>query len=342
MGLHLNGQTVFINEVDYLSNSNEGIGVAGDQGTNLTNWSLEVFDKNGNLQSTTPLSGTIPNQSNNYGEIWYPVVTLTSPTVDDINIALIDDNNNVVEFISFGTNTVTAGGGDANGTTSTLASGVAVPQLSTTQTIQRTGATVVTLTWTNTQTASKGTININEFGVLPVELKKFEGKQKNDKILLEWETGSEKNNKEFIIERSQDGKEFTSIGTVEGNGTTTEEQFYEYMDESPAIGWNYYRLKQVDFDGQFEYSEVLSIHHASEGSVSVYPNPITKGQALHIQSDLDELDLTIMSIDGKIVKTQKITGDTTIDCADLPAGMYIYHLTNGKDWTKSERLVIVE
>jgi len=111
---------------------------------------------------------------------------------------------------------------------------------------------------------------------LPVELMSFAGKVVKQHVQLTWETASEINNDFFKVERSSDTKSWEVIGHVEGNGTTDVEASYSFKDTQPDIGQNYYRLKQVDFDGGFEYSEtvgvVLKTDHNFE-ITSLYPNP---------------------------------------------------------------------
>lgn len=91
---------------------------------------------------------------------------------------------------------------------------------------------------------------------LPVELVNFEVACELDKPILLWETASEYNNDYFLIQHTFDGFNFTNIGTVDGAGTTTEKQSYRFPIHEPAYFSGYFRLKQVDFDGQFEYSPI--------------------------------------------------------------------------------------
>ncbi len=95
---------------------------------------------------------------------------------------------------------------------------------------------------------------------LPVELVAFSGlEERYKKVKLEWITSSEEQNEYFVVEHSVDGLNFTEIGRVEGNGTTSSDYYYSFWDKHPYGGDNYYRLKQVDFDQSFEYSRMLMI-----------------------------------------------------------------------------------
>ena len=113
---------------------------------------------------------------------------------------------------------------------------------------------------------------------LPVELVYFEANPKNNEVVLYWETASERNNLGFEIQHSYDGVNFNVIGWVEGQGNTSNYHQYEFTDEQPNRGANYYRLKQLDNDGVYELSEVrtVSFNNETEAALSVFPNPAPK------------------------------------------------------------------
>ena len=115
-----------------------------------------------------------------------------------------------------------------------------------------------------------GTYNGGE--ALPVELVRFNYKLDYDNVILNWTTSSEINNLGFDVERSYDGLNFIKIGFIEGSGSTNAHRSYQYIDRFPT-GVAYYRLKQVDFDGQFEYSSIIVVEAAVSTKLSVYPNP---------------------------------------------------------------------
>ncbi|MEQ9465812.1 MAG: hypothetical protein RLN88_00290 [Ekhidna sp.] len=128
-------------------------------------------------------------------------------------------------------------------------------------------------TYTNGGDDSGFTGTYNGGDPLPVEMVYFRGEATNDEVRLNWLTASEINNEGFEIERSSDGVHFTQIAFVAGFGTTNEPNEYTYIDRSVAER-SYYRLKQVDFDGQFEYSSIIAINGGSmAGKLEAYPNP---------------------------------------------------------------------
>lgn len=114
---------------------------------------------------------------------------------------------------------------------------------------------------------------------LPVKLIDFTAKASARDVVLSWKTASELNSEKFLIERSIDGRLFENIGVVASKGTTNTLSDYSYKDEQPTKGYNYYRLKQLDFNGDFEYSEIRTVKFdlilAAEKLI-IYPNPVAK------------------------------------------------------------------
>lgn len=111
--------------------------------------------------------------------------------------------------------------------------------------------------------------------VLPVELTNFEAIPKGKSVLLKWATKSETNNQGFEVQHSIDGQDWTILGFVAGNGTSSETHQYTFTDNRPQYGYNYYRLKQIDFDQDFDYSEIeeVSMRNDQKELTHLYPNP---------------------------------------------------------------------
>ncbi|MEJ7646070.1 MAG: PA14 domain-containing protein [Chryseolinea sp.] len=110
-------------------------------------------------------------------------------------------------------------------------------------------------------------------GPLPVTWSFLDGYHDAGVNVLDWKTASEKNNNGFRVERSMDGMTFDSLGFVDGYGTSQVARAYTFVDGAPAWGWNYYRLKQIDYDGKYEYSKVIPVFSDAVVKVGVYPNP---------------------------------------------------------------------
>lgn len=102
-------------------------------------------------------------------------------------------------------------------------------------------------------------IEIHSLQTLPISLNSFKAKANLQQVDLTWNTAAETNNARFEILRSADGKTFNKIDEVSGAGTSTENRSYAYTDQNPLPGVNYYKLKQVDFDGQYSFSEVEAV-----------------------------------------------------------------------------------
>lgn len=129
------------------------------------------------------------------------------------------------------------------------------------------------------------TLGGTEEMVQPVELISFTANAQEQTVQLVWETATEIDNDYFEVQRSVDGINFKKIGEVAGNGNTTDVIRYEFTDQMPVSGISYYQLKQVDFNGVFEYSDKISVEWISTGfvagfvEVNLYPNPAPQGQA---------------------------------------------------------------
>ena len=145
---------------------------------------------------------------------------------------------------------------------------------------------------------------------LPVELLSFQGylNSKNQTDLI-WQTASELNNHYFQVEHSTDARSFTPIGIVDGKGTTNESQNYHYRHLAPRFGQNYYRLKQVDFDGAFAYSDLVNVNYKIKGDlhpIVIYPNPVSEELSLTNISSGD-LSLEVFNILGEFQFRAKLT-----------------------------------
>jgi len=144
---------------------------------------------------------------------------------------------------------------------------------------------------------------------IPVELTSFTAREQNEKIILEWTTATELNNRGFEIERSQKHEngtqsEWTNIGFVNGNGTTTEKHSYSFVDEE-FPGTVYYRLKQVDLDGSYSYSDVVEVNGTNVNSFKLeqnYPNPFNPGTVISYNLPEESMvNITVYDPLGRIV-----------------------------------------
>ncbi|CAF3326961.1 unnamed protein product [Rotaria sp. Silwood2] len=179
--------------------------------------------------------------------------------------------------------------------------------------------------------------------LLPVELVSLNGKYSENKIELKWVTVSETNTKEFIIERSNNGINFSEIGTIDATGFSNNVINYDYNDNTilPNQPVYYYHLKIVDLDGSYSYSSivVISIHPVTVNSIRYYPNPFTDNLSIQFQLTASKnISIHLTDYSGKEILTKKYTaneGTSVIQLNELSAlsnGIYfiqVYDNENG-------------
>jgi len=194
------------------------------------------------------------------------------------------------------------------------------------------------------------TVTVSE-SALPIELASFEVSEDNLNALIQWTTASESGNEYFEVERSMNGKDFEPIAKIAGAGDSNETIAYRFMDESPLYNLpTYYRLKQVDFDGQFEYSpaKTILIKQDFVQIEKAYPNPIALGNELSIPVNVNqetEATLTLVNILGQELYKTTVNLDLgnsllTIPTFGLPANQYFVKIENGFQVISSEVVVL--
>ena len=167
----------------------------------------------------------------------------------------------------------------------------------------------------------------------PVELVSFYGEAMKSSIVLNWETASETNNSHFTIEKSIDGQAFEMIGEIEGSGTTAIPQYYNFTDKNPAPGIQYYRLQQVDFDGQFEFHQTIAVQFDEVAKqLTVFPNPTNVELNLRFGTPpLQDEVLTLYNSIGEMVWRKKVPPHTeklSFNLEDLARGHYFLKYIN--------------
>lgn len=166
---------------------------------------------------------------------------------------------------------------------------------------------------------------------LPVELYEFDGKLIEKKSHLNWSTVTEQNNEFFTIERSNDGRNFARLDNIPGKGTTADFQNYTFIDPKPALGTNYYRLSQTDFDGRSErIGDLVVVENNNDGNISIRPNPVQDAQvniALVVDSR-STLAIQLFNMNGQMMKNQQFElekgkNEIPLGVADLTSGIYL-------------------
>jgi hypothetical protein len=174
---------------------------------------------------------------------------------------------------------------------------------------------------------------------LPIELISFTANLKNDVVHLDWSTASEINNEYFEIERSQNGQEWQVVATQKGAGNSTQILYYTDEDLQPLNGVSYYRLKQVDFDGQFAVSDVIKINN-DNGSINVYPNPSIGLFKIETSRIGDSYTIICHDITGKKIELDLDENNSLLEVATpLPSGVYILTILNESE-IFSERIIV--
>lgn len=183
---------------------------------------------------------------------------------------------------------------------------------------------------------------------LPIELINFDGTLANGIIELNWSTASEINNDYFTVEKSLDGINFLIIGNVKAANLTNNISKYQLNDNTPNKGTNYYRLKQTDFDGTFEYSKIINVEFYDTIDFSVYPNPLNSNNSLFIALNkkyTSKVELNIYDVNGKNVFNRAIDvidqTDIRLDNLNLSSGIYSVQLSN-EYINSTKRLIIGE
>ena len=200
-------------------------------------------------------------------------------------------------------------------------------------------------------------LSLVENQTIPVELTSFTAEVSAKTVTLKWITASELNNSGFEIEKQVSGKQYTvsniweRIGFVEGKGTTAETNYYSFIDEEVSAGIYKYRLKQIDFDGSFEYSDVVEVEVNIPAAFSLsqnYPNPFNPSTRIEYSIPSDGfVSLTIYNTIGQEVSTlvneNQTAGNYSVSfSADkLPSGLYFYSLRNG-NYTATKKMLLLK
>ena len=197
-------------------------------------------------------------------------------------------------------------------------------------------------------------LRYNDTTYIPVELNSFIANVNENNVILNWSTSSELNNRGFEIERSNDKTNWEMIMFINGNGTTTEINKYTFTDN--LCGNNsqnlYYRLKQIDFDGTFEYSKIIEIAIETPSTFLLsqnYPNPYNPETNIDYRIPEETfVNITLYDITGRkineLVNEKKRPGYYTLKLkgGDLSSGIYFYRLLTTNGYTIVKKLTILK
>lgn len=170
-----------------------------------------------------------------------------------------------------------------------------------------------------------GSVLVECLSVMPVEIVSFAAKShQTSSIMLTWQTASEHDNEGFEVERSLNGAVWSNLGFVQGQNTGT---IYSFNDDKPSKGENYYRLRQVDLDGRYNYSSVVTarIEGADGGRLELYPNP-SQGAPVHLiipDAVEEDVEVKLLAPTGQLIRFMTLQGGQhLIDTGELPPGVY--------------------
>ena len=185
---------------------------------------------------------------------------------------------------------------------------------------------------------------INRSGT-PVELVSFNAAALNNDVHLKWTTETETNNSGFEIQRKKTSEDWENLGFIEGHGSTTEEHNYSFVDKNVLSGDYQYRLRQIDYDGSFEYSDIVDVNISAPTEFSLqqnYPNPFNPSTTIEYSiPERTDVKLTVINIVGEEVATlvnqTMDAGNYSVEfnATSLPSGVYFYRLQAGDPSTGS-------
>ncbi|RYE14988.1 MAG: T9SS type A sorting domain-containing protein, partial [Sphingobacteriales bacterium] len=198
---------------------------------------------------------------------------------------------------------------------------------------------------TDTDPATSGFQPNTTCVVVPVTLSSFIGFWEGKNAKLKWVTQTESNNRGFEVQRSLDGRDYITIGMVQGYGNSNSVRTYNFEDvQAGSIpGYLHYRLKQIDYDGRFTFSNIVLLKNENHGIFTIYPNPV-KGTMFVKLADPSSAakKYQLFNSVGRMIRTGLVTGDVfSIDAKSLPSGTYLLKLmdTSGKMLALGKALV---
>ncbi len=173
---------------------------------------------------------------------------------------------------------------------------------------------------------------------LPIQLVAFDASNNYGTVILTWKTASETNNNFFTLEKSYDGVNWKAFATIAGAGYSNQLLSYQHVDYLPHAPGTFYRLKQTDFDGQFEYFETKWVAVETQ-PLEVFPNPLTS--ELNVGNVPMGSIIILRSLNGQELFTSKMSDQflNAVDVAMVPKGVYILEVFNNNRRLNSFRLV---
>jgi hypothetical protein len=182
-------------------------------------------------------------------------------------------------------------------------------------------------------------IETKDCGIVPVEWLSFTARKSGDDavVVLDWSTATEINNSHFEVQRSVSGEAFKPLGDhIKGAGNSVEVNSYGVLDLNPVKGLVHYRIKQIDFDGKFDYSPIQTVMIGGRSTLTIFPNPAGTQVNIHFESGRNS-EVVIKNLSGQVMDTTWLSeeGNAQLDTENYPQGIY-FLTVNGE----TRRLVI--
>ncbi len=199
--------------------------------------------------------------------------------------------------------------------------------------------------WTAGAGPVTGPSTVSSGGVspgLPVELLYFTAVDANQKVKLNWATATETNNKEFEIQRSTDGINFekVSVLSAQNSGNSLITLYYENSDPNPYGGTSYYRLKQIDKNGDFKLYPATSVTIGNKAWVHIVPNPTSHTLIIETGDDYLEAKIQVMNLLGEeMLNTTLSSYKQTLDVSSLSNGTYYILIDNGLELSRNKIVI---
>lgn len=196
-------------------------------------------------------------------------------------------------------------------------------------------------------TASTTVLPTTSCAALPVSFKMFNATRRTaQNVQLDWQTASEQNNKGFYVERLLAGKGWQTLAFVNSkavNGNSSADLNYSFTDINNVKGISQYRLRQVDIDGRFKYSNTRAVHGDQQGSRTlIFPNPASSGAFTILFEDVNTLRNVIVSdVSGRIVQQWRNIAGNSLRVENLVPGMYTISIANLQNSTQTVEKVVV-
>jgi hypothetical protein len=175
---------------------------------------------------------------------------------------------------------------------------------------------------------------------LPVTLVSFSSTKESETVLLRWTTTQETNSEVFDIERSFNGKNWSTIGKVKAAGESAVKKNYTFTDTNPEDGQNLYRLKMNDFDGTFAYSNMRSVMFEMADFAVIYPNPVADRLYFKVKDWSTIGRISLSDLNGKTIFQSAKEPVGGVDVKNLPAGLYAVNITRSTGVISSYKVVI--